>query len=316
MNDTADLPRVSVICIFLNGELFLGEAIDSVLAQNFASFELILVDDGSAAPATQIAQDYAARFPGKVRYAEHPGHANRGMSATRNLGLGVASGDLIAFIDADDVWSTDKLADQVAIMDRYPELGMVCGAVRYWHSWNGGQDVVVKTGHVYNRVVPPPQASINLYPLGSAAAPCPSDIMVRADLVERLGGFEAHFTGPRQMYEDQGFFAKLYLAAPTYFSDKVWLDYRQHPASIVAEVKRDGRYDEVRRYFLNWFEQYLATLPAPDPQVTTLLRRALLPYRHPTVYRLLTAAGSLAALPRRALGKLARTLRRSSARPG
>jgi glycosyltransferase involved in cell wall biosynthesis len=277
-------PRVSVITIFLNAERYLAEAVESVLAQDFPELELILVDDGSAEPCSTLARGYAARDP-RVTYLDHPDHQNRGMSASRNLGISAARGTFIAFIDADDAWSPAKLREQVAIMEANPELGMVCGAVRYWYSWNGGEDVLIPTGHVHNRVVHPPEASLALYPLGSAAAPCPSDLLLRRDVVTALGGFEEHFTGARQMYEDQGFLAKLYLAAPVFFSDRVWLSYRQHADSCVAEVTRDGRYDDVRLYFLNWLERYLAGLPHPDPRVGTALRRALWPYRHPVIHK-------------------------------
>lgn len=300
-----DAPRVSVITIFLNGERFIEEAIESVLGQDYDSFELILVDDGSTDGSTVIARTYAERYPHRVRYLDHPDHANRGMSASRNRGLGVARGDYITFIDADDVWRTNKLTEQVAIMDAHPEVGMLCGAVRYWGSWNGGQDVTVRTGHVSNVVVPAPQASLALYPLGAAAAPCPSDMMLRADLVASLGGFEEQFKG---MYEDQAFLAKLYLAAPVFFSDCVWLDYRQHDASSVAQANAKGRYDEVRRYFLDWFEAYLSKQPRVDPAVSESLRRALRPYRHPFLHGAIRRAKSVAGLPRRVTAKISRLL--------
>jgi len=305
---TPGRPRVSVVTIFLNAERYLAEAIDSVLAQDFAHLELILVDDGSAELCSALARSYLAR-DSRVRYLDHPGHQNRGMSASRNLGISAARGEFIAFIDADDVWSPGKLREQLAIIAAHPELGMVCGTVRYWYSWDGGEDVLIPTGHVQNRVVHPPEASLALYPLGSAAAPCPSDLLLRRDVVMALGGFEEHFTGPRQMYEDQGFLAKLYLAAPLFFSDRVWLSYRQHADSCVAEVTRDGRYDEVRLYFLTWLERYLSGLPNPDPRVGSALRRALWPYRHPAIRK---AAQRSRELLRRGL-QVARRFRRTAA---
>ena len=267
-------PRVSVITIFLNADRFLSEAIESVLAQEFRDFELILVDDGSEEPCSAIARGYADRDAPRVRYLEHEGHLNRGMSASRNLGISASHGEFIAFIDADDVWSPNKLREQVAMMDAHPDLGMICGAVRYWRSWDGKTDVIVPTGHAQNRVIQPPEASLELYPLGKADAPCPSDLLLRRSVVAALGGFEEVFTGPRQMYEDQAFLAKLYLAAPVFFSDKVWLSYRLHADSCVAEAKRHGHYLEVRRYFLSWLERYLAGLPAVDARVKPAVRRA------------------------------------------
>ncbi len=217
----AAAPRVSVITIFLNAERFISEAIESVLTQDFCDFEIILVDDGSTQECTTIARDYAQRYAPIIRYLEHPGHQNRGMSASRNLGVAAARGEFVAFIDADDVWEKNKLTEQLAIMDRFPELGMVCGAARYWSSWNGGDDQTIPTGHLYNRVILPPNAALALYPLSKASAPCPSDLLLRRELIASLGGFEEHFTGPRQLYEDQAFLAKLYLAAPVYFADRV-----------------------------------------------------------------------------------------------
>jgi glycosyltransferase involved in cell wall biosynthesis len=306
-------PRVSVIMIFLDAEAFIAEAIASVMAQTLDDFELLLCDDGSTDGSTMIAQQWASRCSAKVRYLEHQGHVNRGMSATRNLGLAAARGEFVAFIDADDVWCPQKLAEQTALMDSHPELGMVCGTVRYWRSWTGGQDVLVPTGHVQNRVVHPPEASIHLYPLGRAAAPCPSDILLRWEAVDAVGGFEEHFIGARQIYEDQGFLAKLYLARPVFFSDAVWLDYRQHPDSCVATVTRDGLYDNVRCYFLTWFEEYLSRrVDEPSPALQAAVSRALLPYRRPLTHALLSSAGRLVAEVRRSQRGIRRALRRTA----
>jgi glycosyltransferase involved in cell wall biosynthesis len=287
-------PRVSVITIFLNAERYLEEAVQSVFAQEFKDLELLLVDDGSSDRSTAIALDYAKRFSHSVHYLEHHGHVNRGMSASRNLGIRSARGSFIAFIDADDVWGPRKLSEQVAILDAHPELGMVCGAVRYWSSWIGQEDRILLTGARQDEVVPPPAASVTTYPLGSASAPCPSDLLLRRDVVESIGGFEEHFTGPRQMYEDQAFLAKLYLEASVYFSSNVWLSYRQHPDSCVATVKRDGHYDEVRQYFLTWLEKYLKTRSTRSTApVERRLRRALWQSHHPQVNRMIVRCVTL-----------------------
>ena len=97
-------PLVSGIIIFLNAEKFIEEAIDSVFAQTYDNWELLLVDDGSTDRSTKIAQQYAQHYLAKVRYLEHENHQNLGMSATRNLGIRNVKGKYIAFLDADDVW--------------------------------------------------------------------------------------------------------------------------------------------------------------------------------------------------------------------
>jgi len=268
-------PKVTVICIFYNAAEFFAEAIDSVLAQDFDDFELLLVDDGSTDASTGIAKDYVRREPGRVRYLEHPGHVNRGMSATRNLGLQSARGEFVAFIDADDRWRPEKLREQAAVLAS-SGIDAVAGTVLYWRSWDGGDDMLVPTGHVQGRILHPPEASLQLYPLGSASAPCPSDLMLRRSSVEAVGGFEASFTGPLQMYEDQAFLSKFYLDRTIYFDDRTWLDYRLHDRSCMAGVKAAGAYHDVRSHFLTWFRSYLEARNLPkDALVRAAVKRQL-----------------------------------------
>ena len=243
-------PVVSVVTIFLNEERFLEEAIASVLTQTYDSWELLLVDDGSTDESTEIARRYAAAYPDRIRYLDHDGHQNRGMSATRNLGFRHADGRYVALLDADDVWEPDKLAGQVALMEAYPQAGMVCSATRYWRSWAGVSeeyDVVVPVGAPAEALIQPQGLMKMLYPLGEGAAPCLCGMLLRRTVIEELGGFEEHFRG---FYEDQAFLAKLYLRTPVYVSSACWDRYRQHPASCVAQVADSGKYHEVRSYFL------------------------------------------------------------------
>ena len=278
-------PRVSVVTPVHNAAPYIDETIGSVLAQTWSDFELLLCDDGSTDGSTDLAQEWATRHPDRIRYLAHPGHANRGASPTRNMGVSAARGDLIALLDADDVWRPQKLAEQIEIIDAHPEVGMVCGTVRYWASWNGGQDELVPSGHVQDRLVHPPETSLALYPLGSAPAPCPSDLLLRREAVESIGGFEERFIGARQLYEDQAFLSKLYLTWPVFFSTSQWLDYRQHQDSCVAWVSREGLYDEVRLDFLEWFQTYLEDRPETPRAVRSAVARSLLAYRRPHVHR-------------------------------
>lgn len=90
-------PQASVIIIFCDAQKFLREAIASVFAQTYENWELILVDDGSADGSSTLAKSCAEEMPRRVRYLDHPGHKNGGMSASRNLGIAKSSGAYIAF---------------------------------------------------------------------------------------------------------------------------------------------------------------------------------------------------------------------------
>ena len=273
-------PMVSVIVPFFNSAEWLEETICSVLAQDFDDFDIVLVDDGSTDGSTALARSYADRYQKKIRYFEHDGHANKGVVFARNLGIRMTRGKYIAPLDADDFWEQRKLAEQIAIMEAHPEIGMVSGVVRYWSSWAGGVDRLVQSGHVLNQVVLPPEASLAVYPLGRADAPAPSDVLLRREAVASIGGFQEEFVGPVRLYEDQAFFSKLYLEWPVYFADAVWTKYRIHANSVMAHNSHGERYHLARGYFLNWFKHYLAARPWVDSRVSQSVRRARFFYKY------------------------------------
>jgi len=272
---------VSCIVTFLNTEGFLGEAIESVLAQTHENLELVLVDDGSTDGSTKVARRYAERFPEKVRYLEHEGHENRGAAASRNLGMGEAGGEYIALLDSDDVWLGHKLEEQVAILEDYPQAGMVYGQSQYWHSWttkpeDAHRDHVPKLGVPTDTLFEPATLSKIVHPLGPATAPCPSDLLLRRSAVERVGGFEEAFRGMYQLYDDQTFLAKMYLHEHVYVADRCWDRYRQHPDQLVSVVRDAGQQHTVRLSFLRWLAEYFYTQGVDKPELWKLLQEKLL----------------------------------------
>ena len=116
--------RVSVIIPVYNGEAHIERAVESVRAQTFAAYEVLIVDDGSRDRSLEVARACAARDPDRVRVLQHPGGVNRGVAAARNLAARDARGEFLAFLDADDAWLPGKLEQQVAFLDRHPELGL------------------------------------------------------------------------------------------------------------------------------------------------------------------------------------------------
>ncbi len=114
--------RVSVVIPVFNGERYLAEAIESVLAQTAPPFELIVLDDGSTDGSAAVAD----RYPSPVRRVSQ---ANAGLAAAQNRGAEVARGDLIAYLDCDDLWEPEKLALQGAAIAADPSLDLVFGHV-------------------------------------------------------------------------------------------------------------------------------------------------------------------------------------------
>ncbi len=287
--------RVSVVVSFLNAERFLAETIESVFAQTFKSWELLLVDDGSTDGSTGIARAYAEKYPQAVRYFEHDGHSNRGLPVSRNVGIENASGEFVATLDADDVWLPNKLERQVAIMDAHPEVDLVYGASQYWHSWreDAEVDALAPLGIPGDKIYEPPEL-LKLTLSSQAVSPCPSDFMFRTASIRSLGGFDESFLRIFSMYEDQSFLVKVFAERPVYVSSECWDRYRVHPDQLCATVIRHGRKAEAEHFFLDWVQEFLSKRGELDAELKSIMKRRMWPHQHPLLERLKRAATRVA----------------------
>jgi len=279
--------RVSIVTPFLDAGQFIEEAIESVLAQSFQHWELLLVDDGSGDESTAIAQRYAAALPRKVRYLSHPGRENRGASASRNLGIRHATGEYLAFLDADDVYLPDKLSGQVRILDDVPHADVLYSATEYWHSWSSvpgdRRDWIWHPhGLEIGTVIEPPQALVAFLTDGGTV-PCMGSVLARRSAVVAAGGWEESF---RTICTDQVFHAKLTLRCPVLFVDACWDRYRQHANSSCHRVAAAGQTKATFQTYLRWLEQYLTEHRVRDGSVWTALRKALRRHDPPLRQRL------------------------------
>ena len=191
------------------------------------------------------------------------------MSATRNLGISQARGKYIAFLDADDVWLPNKLERQVPILESQPETAMIYGPAEYWYSWSGKSedrscDHVPDLCVELDTVIEPPTLLMLLYPLGPGTAPPPSSIVVRCDVVKKLGGFEESVPN---YYDDQGFLTKVYLTEKVFVSSECLERYRIHAESCCSVVERSGLDLSQRKIFLAWLGQFLRSRDVKDAEI-------------------------------------------------
>ena len=276
---------VSSIMIFLNAEKFIEEAIESILAQTHQNWELLLVDDGSTDDSTQVALRYAELHPERVRYLEHPGHRNRGMSASRNLGISRARGEYISFLDADDVWFPHTLEQQLAILDSHSEAGMVYGSSLYWFGWTGDpedsqrdfRDFVEECGVKPNTLIEPPELLRTFLrrdkgPCVFGSIPAPSTVMVRREVARKVGGFVEESHQHRGQYDDQFFYVKVGLEVPVLTADKLWCKYRQHSEATTTVEHKANRHISARLHWLDWIAEYLFEREVKDVEIWKLLQ--------------------------------------------
>jgi glycosyltransferase involved in cell wall biosynthesis len=117
---------ISCIIPVFNGERFLAEALDSILAQTYRPLEIIVADDGSTDGTAEVAASYGDR----VAYLRQ---AKMGAGQAKNMGLDAAQGEYIAFLDADDLWHPSKLTKQMARLKQRPEIDLCF--TRYQNFW-------------------------------------------------------------------------------------------------------------------------------------------------------------------------------------
>jgi glycosyltransferase involved in cell wall biosynthesis len=122
MND----PRVSVLIPAYNAAQYLSGALESVIAQTFSDWEIVLVDDGSTDSTPDIAANFKSKLGDRLVYIRQ---LNRGASAARNTGLRQCRGELLAILDADDEWLPQHLEGGVRLLDANPEVGLIYGTV-------------------------------------------------------------------------------------------------------------------------------------------------------------------------------------------
>jgi glycosyltransferase involved in cell wall biosynthesis len=234
---------VSVVMIFLYpSREFLLEAVDSVLQQSETDFELILVDDGSTNRSSELAKGLAAEHDAKIRYVSHPGDENLGTGPSRNLGLHSARGRYLAFLDSDDRWQPDFLAQRLAELGRNPTARVSFGPVRFWTSWSSpakGRDrvqpMVVPTDAIY-----PASAELVSLQLEGRLDLFLQGLVVETRLAREVGGFPASFD---RLFEDVAFIAQLLCQSTVFISSVPLTLYRVHDDSTCAgeSVRATGR---------------------------------------------------------------------------
>ncbi len=173
MNLRMDPPQVSVIIPTYNRAGHLREALDSVLAQEFRSFELIVVDDGS----TDETPPLLLKYGDSIRVLRQK---NRGVSAARNAGIAAGRGALIAFLDSDDIWLPGKLSRQVEFFGQNPEV-LICQTEELWVK-NGCR---VNPGKRHRK-----RGGMIFEPSLELCLVSPSAVMLRRELFDRVGVFD------------------------------------------------------------------------------------------------------------------------------
>lgn len=214
------MPRVSIVIPLYNSVQYIREAIESALAQTFRDFEVIVVDDGSTDGSAAV----VCGFGDAVRYVYQP---NAGVSVAMNHGMALSRGELIAFLDNDDVWLPRKLERQVAFLDRRPACALVNCDLQY----------ISETGERLDRFLPGVNRSepyVRLFQKGFVFMS--SAVMIRRMVYEKVGGFDEEFVAAG--LQEVEWLARVLDCTEMGYIPEVLALYRDHGPRIPTERGR------------------------------------------------------------------------------
>jgi glycosyltransferase involved in cell wall biosynthesis len=213
---TAPTPAVSVLMPVYNAGRFLPAALESILAQTVADFELIAIDDGSRDGSAGVLQDFAARDP-RIRVFSQE---NRGIVATLNRALELARAPLVARMDADDLSRPDRFAKQISYLRQHPEVAAVSGAM----------DVIDDGGAYLRTDVFPTLPGAIESELIHRNCFCHAPVMARTAALRSVGGYRRNV----QYAEDYDLWLRLSEVARLASLPDVLYSVRMHPVTISA----------------------------------------------------------------------------------
>ncbi|MFB3916261.1 MAG: glycosyltransferase family 2 protein [Terriglobales bacterium] len=223
------MPLVSVLMTAYNREDFIADAIESVLAQTFTDWELIIVDDCSRDRTVEIARRYAAQ-DGRIRV--HVNERNLGDYPNRNHAATLATGEFMKYHDSDDLMYPHCLAVMVPLLTAYPQAGFALTAGG--REWSGGPCPMLLTPLLsYQREF----FGLGMFQLGPACA------LFRTEVFRRLGGFPLHGAASDNVFWLNACKSENVLLVP---GSLFW--YRRHPGQELVSPQAERSYALANRY--------------------------------------------------------------------
>jgi glycosyltransferase involved in cell wall biosynthesis len=219
-------PKVSVIVPIYNQAPFIRETVESVLAQDHESIELVLSDDGSTDGTVEILREYEAREPDRVKVVAS--ETNTGISGAFNRGLDAHTGDYIAWLGGDDVMLPGKLARQVAVLESRPDVTGCCHDADVFDSESGRS--YGRFTEVYNGRRGVRDGGVELL-LDPGYLMLPSTMMVRSSAVGSL-----RFDPRIRVSNDWLFDIELFRGRRITGLDEVLARYRRHPRNATSQT--------------------------------------------------------------------------------
>lgn len=224
-----DSPLISVVIPVYNGSNYMREAVESVLAQTYTNYEILLIDDGSKDNTWEIIQEYVQKYPDKIRGFHKE---NGGVSTALNLGIAEMKGEWFAWLSHDDLWLPEKLEKQVAFMNLCPSGGLYYSG--YYYINETGDILEAKDGAFF-------PSSINVAVLLGKNYINGITVLIRKDCLDAVGGFDTQY----RCVQDWDLWIKIALKYDIYLLPEKLAKNRLHSSQTGAKIPKKCLKEEV-----------------------------------------------------------------------
>lgn len=241
-------PLVSVIITSYNRELFIAEAIQSVLASSFKDYEIIIVDDGSTDKTQSVIDSFVSQNS-HIRFYKNL--KNLGEYQNRNLAATYAKGKYLKYLDSDDIMSEDCLEVMVSKMDKHPSAAI--GLISYFDDNINDLSELLKPRELYNQ----------FYFKGNLINCGPSSTIIRRDIFEKMGRYSL-----KPYLSDTDFIFRICSKHDAVVFPKKLILWREHPNQEFAYAQKINYFEKnIYSYFLNYLESNSNPMECVDKKI-------------------------------------------------
>jgi len=250
-------PLVSVIVPVYNNQEFIHDCLDSILSQTYKNIEIIAIDDGSSDSSLDILKSYG----NKIKILSQ---TNSGASSARNTGISVSSGEILAFLDSDDIWDKNKLDRSVTTLQNHPNAVGVYHDVRYIDA----SGTIIKPTDAYRMAWCSGQILAPLITGKGVFGFSPSSTIIRKKYCTLVNGFNEQI----KQCEDYALWLNLSLHGPFLYLVDTLSSYRRHPGSLTTS--KDVHYEQLHGQYLALLS-IKGALKTYDPSILAIYKKEL-----------------------------------------
>lgn len=245
-------PLISVLVTSYNYEQYLAQTLDSILAQTYKNYEVVIVDDGSKDNSVELIDKYTKKYSNFHLY-QHEGGINKGLPASIKFGVEKANGEYIAFLESDDYWRKDKLEEVVKMINKYPDAVIISNNIK---AFGDVAETMYAFKYLHDTLSPLGEKNDIKYSLDiHNTIPTFSSVVIKRDVL-----LLCSFDTPIPAFIDLFLYKQIWIKHPLYYINKTLTFWRRHMKNYNTTAK-SNEYREKSEEFSKKLQEVLGNTP-------------------------------------------------------